>query len=273
MTLGSNIKKIRTEAQMSQEDFAELFDVSRQTISNWENEKSYPDLKTIVMLSDRFDVSLDVLLKEDMVMVEMFDNEMRSTRKYARGLLAVALVLALCIGGFGIYAGVYAHTKNTLESNFAAQLQAHDFYRNSEGYYSMAAGDGVVFSVPNQSMPGLLDFSLHFHVSNLYCTADRGEMYVDMVGAERTIFRRRLWRKAPTRWWAAPPILQRRISPIWTSWARRWAFQRKRWLRLSQKATPSIGISTARNKRTKEPLARCKRFFLYGCYSPILPPV
>ena len=181
MTLGSNIKKIRTEAQMSQEDFAELFDVSRQTISNWENEKSYPDLKTIVMLSDRFDVSLDVLLKEDMVMVETFDNEMRSTRKYARGFLAVALVLALCIGGFGIYAGVYAHTKDTLESNFAAQLQAHDFYRNSEGYYSMAAGDGVVFSVPNQSMPGLLDFSLHFHVSNLYCTVDRGETYVDLV--------------------------------------------------------------------------------------------
>ena len=47
MTLGSNIQKIRKEAQMSQEDFAEMFHVSRQTISNWENSKSYPDLEIL----------------------------------------------------------------------------------------------------------------------------------------------------------------------------------------------------------------------------------
>lgn len=48
MTLGNNIKRIRKEAKLSQEDFAEKFCVTRQTVSNWENSKSYPDLETII---------------------------------------------------------------------------------------------------------------------------------------------------------------------------------------------------------------------------------
>ncbi|MDE5835041.1 MAG: helix-turn-helix domain-containing protein, partial [Ruminococcus sp.] len=69
MNIGKSIRRIRTENNMSQEDFAEIFFVTRQTVSNWENEKSYPDLSTIVKISDRFGVSLDTLLKGDMEMV------------------------------------------------------------------------------------------------------------------------------------------------------------------------------------------------------------
>ena len=65
MTLGNNIKKIRNDANMSQEDFAEMFGVTRQTISNWETSKSYPDLGTLIEISDSFEISLDILLKED----------------------------------------------------------------------------------------------------------------------------------------------------------------------------------------------------------------
>ena len=59
---------------MTQEDFAKIFHVTRQTVSNWENQKSYPDLQTLVQISDEFDVSIDTLLKEDMVMVKKIDN-------------------------------------------------------------------------------------------------------------------------------------------------------------------------------------------------------
>ena len=72
MTLGSNIQKIRKEEHLSQEDFAEMFHVSRQTISNWENSKSYPDLETIIKISDSFQIFLDILLKEDLIMVKTF---------------------------------------------------------------------------------------------------------------------------------------------------------------------------------------------------------
>ena len=45
----------------------------------------------------------------------------------------------------------------------------------------MDYADGVVYSVPNQSMPGLLDFSLHFHLSNLYCNIQLEDTYVEII--------------------------------------------------------------------------------------------
>ena len=114
MTLGKNIQKIRKEAHLSQESFAEMFHVSRQTISNWENSKSYPDLETIVKMSDSFHISLDILLKEDLVMVKTFDNEVKSTRKYARALTIIAVAFALLVGSFAVYSCVYFRTKSKL---------------------------------------------------------------------------------------------------------------------------------------------------------------
>ena len=166
---------------MSQEDFAEIFHVSRQTISNWENSKSYPDLETLVKISDSFNISLDILLKEDLIMVKTFDNEIKSTRKYAKALLAIAIVFALLIGSFSIYSCVYFNVKSKLEGNFAEQLKENNFYMNRDGFYSMDYADGVVYSVPNQSMPGLLNFSLHFHVSNVYCDIDLEDTSVEIV--------------------------------------------------------------------------------------------
>ena len=188
MTLGSNIQKIRKEAHLSQEDMAELFHVSRQTISNWENSKSYPDLETIVKISDSFNISLDILLKEDLIMVKTFDNEIKSTKKYARALLAIAIVLALLVGSFAIYSCVYFTTKNRLEKNFAEQLEENDFYKNKDGYYSMNYEDGVVYAVPNQSMPGILDFAFHFHVSNVMCDIDLEDTYVQIVWMDNNEF-------------------------------------------------------------------------------------
>ena len=66
MQLGQAIAQIRKERGLTQEAFAKVFNVTRQTVSNWENEKSYPDLSTIVKISDEL-MSLDVLLKGDFV--------------------------------------------------------------------------------------------------------------------------------------------------------------------------------------------------------------
>ena len=63
MQLGQAIAQIRKERGLTQEAFAKVFNVTRQTVSNWENEKSHPDLSTLVKISDEFNVSLDILLK------------------------------------------------------------------------------------------------------------------------------------------------------------------------------------------------------------------
>lgn len=49
--LGKQIKKYRLEAKYSQEELADKVYVSRQTISNWENDKNYPDIKSLVLIS------------------------------------------------------------------------------------------------------------------------------------------------------------------------------------------------------------------------------
>ena len=66
MEIGKQIKKYRTEMKLSQDELAEKIFVSRQTISNWENNKSYPDVKSLLLLSSLFNVSLDILIKGDL---------------------------------------------------------------------------------------------------------------------------------------------------------------------------------------------------------------
>ena len=66
MDIGLQIKKFREQQKFSQEELALKVFVSRQTISNWETNKSCPDVKSLIMLSNIFNVSLDSFIKEDM---------------------------------------------------------------------------------------------------------------------------------------------------------------------------------------------------------------
>lgn len=76
MELGKQIKMYRLENKLSQEELANRIYVSRQTISNWENDKSYPDINSLVLLSEVFKVSLDKLIKGDIdVMKDVIKKE------------------------------------------------------------------------------------------------------------------------------------------------------------------------------------------------------
>ena len=75
MNIGNQILNIRKEKQLTQEEFGRLFHVTRQTVSNWENEKSYPDLQMLIDISNQFELSLDTLIKEDSKMVKTIDKE------------------------------------------------------------------------------------------------------------------------------------------------------------------------------------------------------
>lgn len=65
MEIGYKLKKARHEKGITQEQAAEFLGVSRQTISNWENNKSYPDIISVIKMSDLYAISLDLLLKEE----------------------------------------------------------------------------------------------------------------------------------------------------------------------------------------------------------------
>ena len=65
MELGKQIRRYRGELNLSQDLLAEKIYVSRQTISNWENDKSYPDVNSLIRLSEVFHISIDILIKGD----------------------------------------------------------------------------------------------------------------------------------------------------------------------------------------------------------------
>ncbi|WP_417091424.1 helix-turn-helix transcriptional regulator, partial [Marvinbryantia sp.] len=65
MEIGTQIKKYRLASELSQEELAEKIYVTRQTISNWENGRNYPDVKSLLLLSSLFNISLDILVKGD----------------------------------------------------------------------------------------------------------------------------------------------------------------------------------------------------------------
>lgn len=66
MEISKQIKKYRGKSNLSQEELAEKIFVTRQTISNWENDKNYPDINSLVLLSNLFHISLDILVKGDL---------------------------------------------------------------------------------------------------------------------------------------------------------------------------------------------------------------
>ena len=96
MELGKRILEIRKENDLTQEGLAEICNVTRQTISNWENGKSYPDLDTLVMLSDSFGVSLDAMLKGDREMVSEITKEQKQGR-YHRIKMVIAVIIAIAV--------------------------------------------------------------------------------------------------------------------------------------------------------------------------------
>lgn len=110
MELGKQIKKHRQEVQLSQEELAERVYVSRQTISNWENDKSYPDVNSLVLLSETFQISLDNLIKGDIeVMKDVIQKEeIEKMNRY--GKIYTILLIATAVSAVPLFMllGVWA---------------------------------------------------------------------------------------------------------------------------------------------------------------------
>lgn len=100
MEIGKKLKDARMKSGFTQEAVAEKIHVSRQTISNWENEKSYPDIISVIALSDLYSTSLDDLLKGDREMMEHLEectNVVKSTQKLIGAIMLNAATVVLLI--------------------------------------------------------------------------------------------------------------------------------------------------------------------------------
>ncbi len=139
MTFGERLFELRKTKNVSQEEFAELLDVSRQSISKWENDKAYPEMTRLLFMSEYFDVSLDYLMRgtEDCAsneettisykaknMLMVWNSFVSNLSDKQRKLLMVLYILLVCIlvaiigifaYGFGYVIGkAIAHLHNSL---------------------------------------------------------------------------------------------------------------------------------------------------------------
>ncbi|WP_242988375.1 helix-turn-helix domain-containing protein [Mediterraneibacter gnavus] len=96
MDVGKQIKKFRQDLKLSQEELASKIFVTRQTISNWENGKNYPDVNSLVMLSQLFNTSLDILVKGDVIEMEK-QVEQDNVRRFKRDTVIFTVLIILTV--------------------------------------------------------------------------------------------------------------------------------------------------------------------------------
>lgn len=115
MNLQNQIKQYRKNLSLSQEDLADKVFVTRQTISNWENGKNYPDINSLVLLSTVFNISMDELVKGDLdkmkVVIDktLIDKMQKLSLIYTAGLAVLilsAVPLFYFFKGVGVVAWV-----------------------------------------------------------------------------------------------------------------------------------------------------------------------
>lgn len=113
MTLGNKLSKLRKENNYTQEQLASILGVSRQAISKWESDITYPETDKLIRISELFDCSLDYLLKSEVQsynntqeiqknsnnMAVLVDSKKEKFSKVFMGILY--LVIAILIFYFG----------------------------------------------------------------------------------------------------------------------------------------------------------------------------
>ncbi len=127
MNIGSKIKEERLKRKWTQEQVATLLNVSRSAVSSWEVGRNYPDLVTLVSISDLFDISLDNLLREDMEMTKTVTKKVKMN-KYYKVILIIIGILGIFYLGFNTYL-------RTIEKKYHSNLEKNgwDIYFSDQG--------------------------------------------------------------------------------------------------------------------------------------------
>lgn len=115
MIIGVKIKMIREAFDLTQEQLGKELHLTRQTISSWENGKSYPGITDILAISNKYNVSLDELMKEDIELIEHFEtiDHSLNKQKIVYAFAYVANVLFLAVSVLSNYIHVYPMYKVT----------------------------------------------------------------------------------------------------------------------------------------------------------------
>ena len=102
MTIGPRIKELRTNMNLTQEECAEKLNISRQSLSSWENDRVRPDIQSVVSMCDFFRVSLDEMIRRDESYIMSLREKEDSTSQVNRLIQRISLLLLIMIWSFVI---------------------------------------------------------------------------------------------------------------------------------------------------------------------------
>lgn len=110
MNFSTQIKRIRIEQNLTQEQFSKKLNVSRQTISSWENNRNLPDLEMVVTIAKMFNISLDQLILGDLTMTEKLIKDGNLLRKAKLNLISAIFFI---LGGICFITSMF--TESTVQ--------------------------------------------------------------------------------------------------------------------------------------------------------------
>lgn len=169
MTVGEMIVETRKLNGLTQEQYGERFGVTRQTVSSWENEKSFPDLQTLITICDTYDMSLDGLLREDRKMVKKVDNATKMAKYIRIGIMILAVVVVI----YAIVALFWFNASRKADKEFSAAMKEFSFEQKNENSPYVVEINGAKYIVPNQEYAFMV-----FHYNAQFLDIEQ-EMKVD----------------------------------------------------------------------------------------------
>ena len=139
MDFGQQIKKVRTDHKLTQEEMANKLNVSRQTVSSWENNRNLPDLELVVQIAEKFNLSVDELLTGENLKDKLVKDGREVTKQrlnrniylIGAGLMVIGLILLLI-------------KMNSVEYVDESGILHENFYLIIMGYFFIFSGGLVI---------------------------------------------------------------------------------------------------------------------------------
>ncbi|SDL73257.1 DNA-binding transcriptional regulator, XRE-family HTH domain [Streptococcus equinus] len=155
-----NISELRKQEKLSQDDFANIFHVSRQTVSNWENGKSYPDVEMLVKISDYFGISVDQLIKKETIPSGAKNSE---KQKKLWPMLAVIATVVCLIGAFFLYNYNAEHSVKfsmKKDKTYGQSATSQKTLEVAKGYFKLPEDEKLNLKVNGMTDDGDLHLSI-----------------------------------------------------------------------------------------------------------------
>lgn len=173
MNFGVQIKNLRKERKLTQEQMAGQLGVSRQAVSNWENDRNLPDIEMLILMSQTFHISLDELIlggDEMNNMTEKLIHDGSEGRRAKQNLVSIAIGAILLFMGIVCIAvkamtGSYVDADGFLHENFYLIPMAFVFFFGGFVTFLVVGVRNAAASLKEQTEDGIWQRSLYIRIS------------------------------------------------------------------------------------------------------------